>query len=998
MQSPAAFAAATSVTVGGGHSCAIVDGGLQCWGNNTYGQLGNGNTTNSTSPVAIAGLASGVTQVSAGKNHTCAIVSSEVYCWGSNQDSQVGESPANAGWSVSVPKRVAGLTGATKVSAGGNFSCAIVGGALKCWGANLGIDPVTSSANAQLIAGLESGVTQIVAGSNSLCATSNGSARCVGINDKGQLGNGSTTSATSSVAVSGLSSGITGIAAGAGKQACAVNSNGAAICWGDNSYGQLGNGGTTPSTTPGGVTGLTSGVTAVTAGGSFSCAMVNSSVSCWGNNGAGQLGNGGNASSKVPVSIQSLGATATQIASGEYSSCALTQAGAVMCWGVGYGYTPIAISFGAAPASQDQTITFSSLDATKTLVVDSTFQLSASASSGLAVSFSTTPPSVCTVEGSTVTMRTQGTCVITASQAGNATYRAAPTVSQSVVFQLKTYTAQSIVWQGDLSYSLAVGATIPVTATATSGLPIVLSSLTPTICTVSNSKVIVVSAGRCEVWADQGGNDTYSATYDKFLVAIAIADTRLVQSLTLNLGGGTRSLYAGSTFQINPTASSGLAVTIGVQPVSVCSISGTTITVVGAGSCLVHVYQGGDARYLPIVADSAIALTILQRKDQVLTLTYPPSVNMRAGEQFSISGSIQSGLPISMTALSPTICTLTQQPGQNVWSITVGAEGLCTFRATQAGNTEYSPASRDGGTNIILVVDQTITYAVPGAVQTMVGDTFVVKATASSGLAVTITSQSPSVCTVSGTNVKVLASGNCSLQFYQGGTAVIKPRTESANVTVTASATPIAPTITVTGNGSADVGAKMEISVNAPQTRFGYQLFWRSSNEQYDASRSAPIPSGSLAFDMAQGLDLYVVVRASLNGIQSEASNEIRVRSTTPIVQPDLGGWQSARLGVDYEPERRIGNKNPVYIFSSNRTGVLKPGDLVQVSAGATDTDSPRLTFVWYAVGGGMRSINADNTKIEWKAPDQPGVYLLRGAVYDGHGGSDGAYFIFVVR
>lgn len=205
MQSPAAFAAATSVTVGGGHSCAIVDGGLQCWGNNTYGQLGNGNTTNSTSPVAIAGLASGVTQVSAGKNHTCAIVSSEVYCWGSNQDSQVGESPANAGWSVSVPKRVAGLTGATKVSAGGNFSCAIVGGALKCWGANLGIDPVTSSANAQLIAGLESGVTQIVAGSNSLCATSNGSARCVGINDKGQLGNGSTTSATSSVAVSGLS-------------------------------------------------------------------------------------------------------------------------------------------------------------------------------------------------------------------------------------------------------------------------------------------------------------------------------------------------------------------------------------------------------------------------------------------------------------------------------------------------------------------------------------------------------------------------------------------------------------------------------------------------------------------------------------------------------------------------------------------------------------------------------------------------------------------------
>lgn len=83
----------TKVAVGRGFNCAIINGGAYCWGSNTYGQLGNGSNTNSTTPVPVFGLSSGVTNIVASTNHACATANGQVKCWGGNDEAQLVTQP-----------------------------------------------------------------------------------------------------------------------------------------------------------------------------------------------------------------------------------------------------------------------------------------------------------------------------------------------------------------------------------------------------------------------------------------------------------------------------------------------------------------------------------------------------------------------------------------------------------------------------------------------------------------------------------------------------------------------------------------------------------------------------------------------------------------------------------------------------------------------------------------------------------------------------------------
>lgn len=122
-----------AISTSGGHSCAIVNGGAFCWGNNAYGQLGNGTGTGSSVPVPVTGLGSGVTAIATGDLHTCAVASGAVKCWGSGGYGQLGTGAAI--FSSNVPVQVSGLTAnATDVTVGKFQSCAIANGAASCWG------------------------------------------------------------------------------------------------------------------------------------------------------------------------------------------------------------------------------------------------------------------------------------------------------------------------------------------------------------------------------------------------------------------------------------------------------------------------------------------------------------------------------------------------------------------------------------------------------------------------------------------------------------------------------------------------------------------------------------------------------------------------------------------------------------------------------------------------------------------------------------------------
>ena len=440
-----------------------------------------------------------------------------------------------------------------------------------------------------------------------------------------------------------------------------------------------------------------------------------------------------------------------------------------------------------------QTINFAAIASQN---LGTSFNVTATATSGLPVAFASTTPAICSVSGTAVTLLTTGTCTITASQSGNNIYAVAPPVSQSFTVngEPQTITFGAIAAQ-------PVSTSLTLAATASSGLPVTFASTTSSVCTVSGTSASLLTAGTCTITASQTGNATYAPA-----TPISQSFTVVGKPQTITFAA-IATQQAGTSLALTASASSGLTVSFASTTASVCTVSGVNANFVAAGTCSITASQAGNSLYAAATPVS-----------QSFTVNPPPA---------SVTGAVLSVTPGTGKTVTVAISGLTSAPG-NLGLAGVPCVNLpgCTTAlgslsgglgfeflnvsatsallvavvnpAGQASNTPYSIPVTIGSTTVgtftltVPFTAQTITFGAIAA-QT-VGTPLTLNATASSGLTVSYSSSTTSVCTVSGSTATFLAPGACTITASQAGNNVYSaatPVSQSFTVNPAITTTPV---------------------------------------------------------------------------------------------------------------------------------------------------------------------------------------------------------------
>ena len=539
------------------------------------------------------------------------------------------------------------------------------------------------------------------------------------------------------------------------------------------------------------------------------------------------------ASSGLPVAISSSGSCSGSGTSTSGSTVTITITSATGSCAVNYSQVGNADYSVAPPTSSSTTATASLTAQTITVttaapgsaVYNSTFNVAATASSGLPVAIigsSACSGSGTSTSGSAVTITMTsgtGTCTVTYTQAGNSTYSAAPTVANSTA---ATPAAQTITVTEAAPASAADNGTFKVAATASSGLPVAISSSgscsgSGTSTSGSTVTITITSAtGSCAVNYSQVGNADYSVAPPTSSSTTATASLT-AQTITVTTAAPGSAVY-NSTFNVAATASSGLPVAIIGS--SACSGSGTstsgsavTITMTsGTGTCTVTYTQAGNSTYsaAPTVANSTAATPAAQ----TITVTQAAPSSAAYNSTFNVAATASSGLPVSIAGSVACSGSGTSTSGSAVTITMTSGTGTCTVTYTQVGNANYSTAPATANSTAATLAAQTITITEHAPASAAINGTFGVAATASSGLAVAITTSG--VCSGSGSGTATItmtaSSGTCTVDYNQAGNANYSSAAQASSTTT---ATAASQTITVTQAAPASAAVNSTFNVAA---------------------------------------------------------------------------------------------------------------------------------------------------------------------------------------
>lgn len=329
-----------TLAAGSQNTCAIsATGQIKCWGPNGSGQLGRGAISGAANtPQLVYRIPTGATQITVGGSYVCAMVDGRLACWGSNSSGQFGNgSTADSSLPIVIPLPAA----PDAIGAGFATTCGSFGGVGMCWGSNTAsqagseTDPmrvITPKAVKGLPTVSANGEV-IVASREHACASALSELYCWGTNSANRLGSAGPTQSATAIAVLNGNAPTSRVALG-DLHGCALRGGGVQ-CWGSNLFGEIGddqvvaqsNGAVTPVN-------LGSGVTALCAGGNHTCVVQAGVVKCFGDNSQGQGGFAPGAA-RIATDVQGLsGFVAKDLACGQFHTCAISAIGVIKCWGL----------------------------------------------------------------------------------------------------------------------------------------------------------------------------------------------------------------------------------------------------------------------------------------------------------------------------------------------------------------------------------------------------------------------------------------------------------------------------------------------------------------------------------------------------------------------------------------------------------------------------------------------------------------------------------------
>jgi gliding motility-associated-like protein len=391
--------------------------------------------------------------------------------------------------------------------------------------------------------------------------------------------------------------------------------------------------------------------------------------------------------------------------------------------------------------------------------------LTATASSGLPVTFTSSNTTVATLSGNVLTANSTGTADITALQTGNGTYAPARYIRILTVNKTEqaiTFPAPGTKTYGDPDFNLG--------ATASSGLMVSYSSDNPAVATILVSTVHITGAGTVTITASQGGNNLYYSAID---IDVTLTVNKAVQTITF--GALASRIYGDPDFDAGAIASSSLPVTYSSNNTDVATVSGNMIHISGTGNAIITATQAGNENYYP-APDIQQGLTVA-KAEQYISFS-PLGTHTFGDPDLNPAATASSGLSVVYNSNNPNVAVISGN------AIRVVGVGSADITASQPGDHNYNPAPDVTQTLIINKADQVITF--PAITPVVYGvASFSAGASSTSGLTVTYSSANTTVAEVIDGKIYIRSVGNSNIIASQAGNNNFNPAEDiMVNITV----------------------------------------------------------------------------------------------------------------------------------------------------------------------------------------------------------------------